>query len=65
MLNNWNPVKKIDTLNLNLHLLLLLLLFMLMGWDYVSELWPPIGLLFIHQMKYAESWWNYIDGKTE
>jgi hypothetical protein len=25
------------------------LLIMSMGWDYISELWPPTGLLFIHR----------------
>jgi hypothetical protein len=31
--------------------------------DYISELWPPIGLLFIPQMvdEYEEPWWNGID----
>jgi hypothetical protein len=35
---------------------------MSMGWDYVSELWPPVGLLFILQMiyEYGEPWWNDI-----
>jgi hypothetical protein len=41
-----------------------LLLFVLMGWDYVSELRPPTGLLFIPQMtgEYRELRWNDIDG---
>jgi hypothetical protein len=39
--------------------------FMSMGWDYVSELRPPTGLLFIPQMiyEYGQPWWNDIDGK--
>jgi hypothetical protein len=34
-----------------------------MGWDFVSELWPPKGLLFIPQViyKHGELWWNDID----
>jgi hypothetical protein len=34
-----------------------------MGWDYVSELWPPTDVLFIPQVIYGheESWWNDID----
>jgi hypothetical protein len=33
-----------------------------MGWEYVSELQPPIGLLFILQMiyEYREPQWNDI-----
>jgi hypothetical protein len=33
------------------------------GWDYVSELWPPTGLLFIPQVIHenGEPWWNDID----
>jgi hypothetical protein len=33
---------------------------MSMGWNYVSELRPPTGLLFILQMIYehGEPWWN-------
>jgi hypothetical protein len=36
-------------------------LFMSMVWDYVSELWPQMGLLFIPQMvyEYVEPWWSY------
>jgi hypothetical protein len=36
---------------------------MLMGWDYVSELRPPTGLLFIPQVMYGheEPWWNDVD----
>jgi hypothetical protein len=39
------------------------LLFMSMGWDYVSELQPLMGLLFIPQMIYksVKPWWNYTD----
>jgi hypothetical protein len=31
-----------------------------MGWDYISELRPPTGLLFISQVIYehGEPWWN-------
>jgi hypothetical protein len=31
----------------------------MMGWDYVSELWPPSGLLFIPQVmcEHGEPWW--------
>jgi hypothetical protein len=38
-----------------------------MGSDYISELWPPAGLLFIPQViyEYGVPWWNGIDGKTE
>jgi hypothetical protein len=44
----------------------LLLLFMSMGWNYVSELWPPTGLLFIPQMiyEYGEPQWNDTDGEN-
>jgi hypothetical protein len=33
---------------------------MLMGWDYVSELQPPMGLLFILKVIHenGEPWWN-------
>jgi hypothetical protein len=36
-----------------------------MGWDYVSELRPPTGLLFIPQMIYdsGEPRWNSSDKK--
>jgi hypothetical protein len=35
----------------------------MLGWDYVPELWPTAGLLFIPQMmyEYAEPWQNDID----
>jgi hypothetical protein len=38
-------------------------LFKLIGRDYVSELLPPTGLLFIPQMihEYGKSWWNDFD----
>jgi hypothetical protein len=38
---------------------------MLMGWDFLSELPPPIGLLFIPQMIYVsmDSWRNCTDKK--
>jgi hypothetical protein len=34
------------------------------GWDHVSELRPPTGLLFVPQMVYehGEPWWNAING---
>jgi len=37
-------------------------LIMSMGWDCVSELRPPMGLLFIPQVIYerGEPWWNNI-----
>jgi hypothetical protein len=36
------------------------LLFMSMGSHHVSELWPPMGLLYIPQVIYecGEQWWN-------
>jgi hypothetical protein len=35
------------------------IMFMSMEWDYASELWPPMGLLFIPWIyKYGEPWWN-------
>jgi hypothetical protein len=36
---------------------------MSMGWDYVSELRPPTGLLFIPHVTYerGQPWWNDID----
>jgi hypothetical protein len=40
------------------------MMLMSMGWDYVSELWPPTGLLFNPQVIY-EDWeplWNDIEG---
>jgi hypothetical protein len=42
---------------------LLKMLFMSMGWDDVSEMRPPRGLLFIPQMTYehGEPWWNDTD----
>jgi hypothetical protein len=35
----------------------------LMGWDYVSEMRPPTGLLFITQViyKHVKLRWNDID----
>jgi hypothetical protein len=42
---------------------MLLMMMMSMGRDYVSELLPPKGLLFILQVIYEheKTWWNYID----
>jgi hypothetical protein len=39
------------------------MMIMSMGWDYVSGLRPPTGLLLIPQVIYerGESWWNDID----
>jgi hypothetical protein len=39
------------------------MLFMSMGWDDVSELWPPTGLLFISQAinEYGQPQWNDIE----
>jgi hypothetical protein len=36
---------------------------MSIGKDYISELWPLMGLLFISQMiyDYGEPWWNNMD----
>jgi hypothetical protein len=45
------------------YFLLLIMLIMSTGWDYVSELRQPKGLLFIPQViyKYGEPWWKDID----
>jgi hypothetical protein len=42
---------------------IIMTMFMSMGRDYVSELLPLTGLLFILQVIYehAEPWWNDID----
>jgi hypothetical protein len=39
------------------------MLIMSIGRDYISELQPPTGLLFIPQVIYehGETWWNDID----
>jgi hypothetical protein len=39
------------------------MMIMSMGRDYISELRPPTGLLFIPQVIYehGEPWWNDID----
>jgi hypothetical protein len=39
------------------------MLFLLVGWDYVSELWLPTGFLFIHHLihEYADPWRNDTD----
>jgi hypothetical protein len=31
-----------------------------MGWDFISEMWPPLGLLFIPRLiyEYGQQWWN-------
>jgi hypothetical protein len=33
-------------------LMMMMIVMMSMGWDYVSELWPPTGLFCIPQMLY-------------
>jgi hypothetical protein len=40
---------------------------MSMMWDYVSELWPPTGLLFIPQVIYefGELRWNDMTGNPK
>jgi hypothetical protein len=40
-----------------------MMMMMSMGWDYVSELRPPTGLLFVPQViyEYGEPRWNEID----
>jgi hypothetical protein len=40
---------------------------MSMGWDYISELLPPKGLLFIPKVmyKHGEPWLNYTDKGNE
>jgi hypothetical protein len=45
-----------------------MLLFIPMGLDYVPELWPTAGQLFIPHVMYenGEPWWNDIDrGKSK
>jgi hypothetical protein len=39
------------------------MMIMSMGWDDVSELRQPLGLLYIPQViyEYGEPWWNDID----
>jgi hypothetical protein len=43
---------------------MMMIMIVLMGWDYVTELWPPTGLLFISQVinENGEPWWNYVSG---
>jgi hypothetical protein len=43
-------------------IIIIIIIIMSMGWDYVCELWPQTGLLFISQMIYehGEPWWNYV-----
>jgi hypothetical protein len=43
--------------------MMMMIMIMSMGWDYVSELRPPTGLLFIPQVIYAcgEPWWNNVN----
>jgi hypothetical protein len=55
--------KELYNRNLGMFIVLLLLFFMSMGWDYVSELQPPTGLLFISQLtyEYREPRWNDTD----
>jgi hypothetical protein len=45
-------------------------MFLLIGWDYVSELQPPVGLLFLLRWysEYGQPQWNDIDrenGRTQ
>jgi hypothetical protein len=41
------------------------MMIMSMGWDYVSELRPPVGLLFISRggilYNHGKPWWNAVD----
>jgi hypothetical protein len=54
-----NIIITIPTLQLMMNILVEL--------DYVSELRPPVGLLFIPQVIYehGEPWWNDVEGKTD
>jgi hypothetical protein len=51
----------------NCRILLLLFMFISMEWDYVSEMWPPTGLLFIPRwymsIKAMAEW--YWQGETK
>jgi hypothetical protein len=53
----------VNVLKRSVYRVLMFMLLMSMGWDDVSELWLPVGLLFIPQMMYecGEPWWNGID----
>jgi hypothetical protein len=44
-------------------MMMMMMMIMSMGWDYISELRPPTGLLFILQVipEHGEPWWNDID----
>jgi hypothetical protein len=41
----------------------LIMMIVSMGWDYISELLPPTGLLFVHHAIYEHCvpWWKAID----
>jgi hypothetical protein len=57
-----NAINVSVAVKLILLLLLQLMMVMPMGWDYISELQPPTGLLFIPQLIYehGKPWWNDI-----
>jgi hypothetical protein len=59
----WKNLPWVSDSLLHYHLSLLVVLFMLMEWDYVSEMWSPMGLSLISQMiyVYGVSQWNDID----
>jgi hypothetical protein len=44
--------------NAGTRVMMMMMTIMLMGWDYVTELWPPDGLLFTPQVIYEHhlSW---------
>jgi hypothetical protein len=44
-------------------IIVVVVVIMSMGWDYVSDLQPPAGLLFIPHMIYEleNAWWNDVD----
>jgi hypothetical protein len=43
--------------------MIIIIIIMSVWWDYVSEMWPPTGLLFIPRAVYehGEQLWNDID----
>jgi hypothetical protein len=55
------------TASMTKYVYITVMLLFIWGWDYVSELRPSAGLLFIPQTiyEYGEQWWNDIDGKTK
>jgi hypothetical protein len=46
-----------------IYIYIIMYIFMSLGWDYVTELRPPTGPIFILQVTYesAEPQWNYTD----